>query len=329
MRTFQAVVDEGGFAAAAKALNMSAPVVTRLISDLELHLRTRLIQRTTRRMALTDAGETFLARVREILHDVDDAEAEACAHTRELSGVIRVCATPIIGSHLLAPLMASWHQRHPGTTIEIAVEPFPQNHIQAFDLSLLAVDEGYDANVVARPLLRSDYVVCASPAYLAERGHPQQPEELARHPYLRFPWQDDKGAARRGLRLREAGAAAQPRTVDVDMPVAMESLSHHVLHRAAMDGAGIAVLSRTLIAPELASGRLVHLLPDWLFGRFTVFAALPSRKIVPRKTRTLLEFLATSIPGGNGGAPAFAPRPGVPRPNRRKFRRPGLSPNFP
>ena len=91
MRVFERVVDEGGFAAAARALDMSAPVVTRLVADLEEHLGTRLLQRTTRRLSLTEAGQIYLNRVRNILQDIDEAHAVATAHTTELSGLLRRC----------------------------------------------------------------------------------------------------------------------------------------------------------------------------------------------------------------------------------------------
>ena len=99
MRVFQTVVDEGGFAAAARLLELSPPVVTRLVADLEQHLGTRLLQRTTRKLALTEAGDAYLARVRAILHEIEDAEAAAAASTRDLRGTVRVVAQPVVATN--------------------------------------------------------------------------------------------------------------------------------------------------------------------------------------------------------------------------------------
>ena len=289
MRVFQRVVDEGGFAAAARAMDMSPAAVTRSFGDLEQHLGARLMHRTTRKLALTDAGESYLLRVRGILHEIDDAEAAVGCSTQDLQGTVRVLASPVLATYFFAPQIAKWRERYPKVVLEIAIDPFPQSRVDEFDVTLMAVDEGYDASVVARPLASTEWIVCASPAYLKRAGTPLKPQDLAHHDYLKFPWQQAGGASSRRLRLRPVQGAGEP--VEVEMPVAVQSVSFDVLYRAALDGAGIAVLSRLLVAPHLASGELVHLLPDWLFGRLTVYAAVPSRKLIPARTRAFLAFL--------------------------------------
>lgn len=289
MRVFQKVVDEGGFAAAARALDMSPAAVTRLFGDLEHHLGARLMQRTTRKLALTEAGEMYLLRVRGILGEIDDAEAAVVASTQELQGTVHVLAPPVLASYFLAPQVAQWRQRHPKVALEIAVDPFPQTRVDEFDVTFMAMDEGYDANVVARPLATSEWILCAAPAYLQRRGTPAQPQDLAEYDYLKFPWQQAGGGSNRRLRLRPA--AGEEDGVEVDTPVALQSTSMEVLLRAALDGAGIAVQSRLLVEQHLASGALVHVLPDWIFGRLTVFAAVPTRKLMPARTRAFLDFV--------------------------------------
>lgn len=294
MRVFQRVVDEAGFAAAARSLDMSPAAVTRMVSDLEQHLGTRLMQRTTRKFALTEAGEAYLQRVRGILNDIAEAEAAAAASTRELQGVIHVLATPVLASYFLAPVVARWRDRHPKVALDIVVDPFPQGRVEEFDVTFLILEHGADASVVARPLSTSEWVVCASPAYLQRRGHPRTPQELAQHDYLRFPWQYSASQNNRRLSLKPVQPGLDP--VEVDMPVALQSASVDALYRAALDGAGIAMLSRLLVAPNLANGSLVHLLPEWVFGRFTIYAALPTRKLVPARTRAFIDFLAEVAP---------------------------------
>lgn len=290
MRVFERVVDEGGFAAAARALDMSPAAVTRLVGDLEKHLGARLMHRTTRKLALTDAGEVYLLRVRGILHEIDDAEAAVGSSMQELQGTVHILASPLLGTYFLAPHIAKWRERYPKVALDISVDPFPQSRVDEFDVTFMAVDEGYDASVVARPLARTEWILCAAPAYLKRAGTPLKPQDLVRHDYLKFPWQQGGGSSNRRLRLGPLQGEGE--AVEVDMPVVLQSVSFDVLYRAALNGVGIAVLSRLLVAPHLASGELVHLLPDWMFGRSTIYAAVPSRKLIPARTRAFLAFVS-------------------------------------
>lgn len=294
MRVFQRVIDDGGFAAAARALELSPAAVTRLISDLETHLGTRLIQRTTRKISLTEAGERYLERLRVILREIDDAESAAVASTRELQGTLHILSTPVLATHLLAPRIARWRALHPGVALDIVVDPFPQHRVEAFDVSFLLLEDGIDLNVVARPLAHTDMIVCAAPSYLARAGTPTLPAHLVDHQYLKFPWQQTTGHSARRFRLQRQDG--QGVSVEVDMPVVVQSASFDVLYRAALEGAGVAALSRALARPHLESGALVHLLPDWIFGRFTIYAALPSRKLLPARTRAFLDFMGEAAP---------------------------------
>ncbi len=287
MRAFQSVADEGGFAAAARALDMSPAGVTRLVADLESHVGARLLQRTTRHVSLTEAGEAYLARVRQILADVDEAFAVAQAHTEELSGVLRLLAPPVLAVHILAPLVAEFRRLHPQITIEIHVEALSAPPIGDYDITLLGADEHYDANVIARPIAATDAVVCASPEYLRRRGMPLQPEDLAAHDCLLRRRPETRGGAMRLFHPGEGNRA-------VDLRVQPVFVANHIetLLRAALDGAGICGQPLSLAAPYLRDGRLVRVLAPWTMGRYTTYAALPSRKFMPARTRAFLEFLS-------------------------------------
>jgi DNA-binding transcriptional LysR family regulator len=158
----------------------------------------------------------------------------------------------------------------------------------------MTVDEGYDASVVAKPLARTEWIVCAAPTYLQRAGTPLKPQDLERQDYLKFPWQQAGGSSNRRLYLRPVQGNGA--SVEVEMPVVLQSVSFDVLYRAALDGASIAVLSRLLVARHLAAGELVHLLPEWMFGRLTVYAAVPSRKLIPARTRAFLAFVSEQLP---------------------------------
>jgi DNA-binding transcriptional LysR family regulator len=292
MRVFQKVIDEGSFAAAARVLDMSPAGVTRLVTDLEQHLGTRLIQRTTRKLALTEAGQAYLLRVRSILSEVDDAEAAAGQSASELQGVVHVLATPLFANYFLATQMTRWLAQYPNVAIHLHVDPFPQNRVEEFDVTFMVVNEGFDANVVARPIAKTEYVLCASPDYLRRKGTPLLPQDLQGHQYLRFPWQASSGHAARGMRLSRLDGSQED--VEVAMRVVFQAESYETLFAAAIAGAGIGALPKFPATNYFASGALVHLLPEWIFGRYTVYVALPTRKLIPARTRAFVDF-ATQI----------------------------------
>lgn len=286
IRMFQQVVDDGSFAAAARKFNMSSAVVTRLIGDLEDHLGVRLLQRTTRRLALTDAGEAYLARVRHILNDIDEAHAAAQAHAQEMSGSIRILTPPIFAVRILAPLVGEFSRRYPQVVLDIHVDSHLVPPIEDYDLTLLGAGEAFDGNIIARPIASSDGILCASPGYLKKYGTPQQPEELPQHRCLRF-----KQASNKHLVWRLINPAEGKREVEIAIEPAMLTNHTDALIRACVDGAGISSQSIDLVASHLNNGELQRILSPWTTGRNTLYAALPSRKFIPKRTSVFLDFM--------------------------------------
>ena len=286
MRVFQAVADEGGFAAAGRLLDLSATAVTRLVADLENHVGARLLQRTTRKVSLTDAGVAYLARVRHILVDVEEAFGVAQAHTSEVAGTLRLLATPVIGVHILAPVVAKFQRQYTQVNVEISVDTLHEPSIGDYDLTLLGVDASYNANVIARPIVSTEGILCASPAYVQRRGLPGEPPELGQHDCLGMRRPSVHPGAWRLLSATDPVVA-----VEVDVHPGLVSNHTETLLRATLEGAGISAQPLNLVAPYLCDGRLVRMLPQWITGRFTLYAALPSRKFMPARTRVFLEFL--------------------------------------
>jgi DNA-binding transcriptional LysR family regulator len=284
MRVFATVVDEGGFAAAARALDLSAAGVTRMVADLEEHLGVRLLQRTTRRLALTDAGQAYLERVRHILTDVDEASAVAQRHSQAMSGVLRLLAPPVLAVHILAPLVGEFRSREPGITLDIHVGSPAGLQLESFDLCLMGTADDYNGNVIARSIVSTDAVLCAAPAYLRRRGTPAEPAELAAHECLRL-----KTPGRSPALWQLTHPERDP--VQVEYAPAFVCDHSDTLLRATLDGAGLSSQPVDLIAPYLKSGQLVRVLAPWITGRFTLYAALPSRKFLPTRTRVFLDFL--------------------------------------
>ena len=296
MKIFERVVEEGGFAAAARAMDMSPPVVTRMVAELEQHLGTRLLQRTTRKLALTDAGESYLQRVRAILHEIDDAEAAAAASTRDLRGTIRIVAAPVLAANFLAPMMAAWHAHYPKLMLDVSMDAYASSRVDEFDVTIMVAGEDFDANIVARPLVQGEAIVVASPDYLERRGIPREPQDLIHHDYLRDSSAPVRLQSGPGRKLRLQSLRADVPDEEVDAPAVLQSVSTELLMRAAVDGAGVAVTSRLLAEEHLARGELVHILPGWIFSRYTIYAALPSGRMLPARTRVFLDFLTEHVP---------------------------------
>jgi DNA-binding transcriptional LysR family regulator len=286
MRAFQQVVDDGGFAAAARTLDMSPAVMTRLITDLEQHLGARLLQRTTRKLSLTEAGQSYLQRVRHILNDVDQAEASTRQQTDELAGLLRIHTQPVMAVHIIAPLVAEFRRRYPKVVLDITVDSPLVPPIEDYDLTILGAGRLYDANVVARPVIVSEGLLCASPRYLRSAGTPRQPEDLKNHALLRL--------SQAGIRQREwqlINPEEGDREVAVEVKPVMMANHSDTLLRAALDGTGISAQPLDLVANYLRDGQLRRVLAPWITGRFTLYAALPSRKYVPARARVFMEFL--------------------------------------
>ena len=186
MRVFQKVIDEGGFAAAARALDMSPAVVTRLVADLENHLGTRLLHRTTRRVSLSPAGENYLNRVRGILQDIDEAHSIASAQTSEPKGVLRVLTPPVLATFLLAPLIAEFRALHPKIRLHVEVDSHEDLPIEDYDVTLLPTNDAFDADIVARKVSDTEAILVCSPEYIKRHGTPATPTDLAQHELLRL-----------------------------------------------------------------------------------------------------------------------------------------------
>ena len=286
MRVFLEVVDQGSFAGAARTLDMSAAVVTRLVADLEGHLGTRLLHRSTRRLSLSTAGELYVIRVRSILSDIEEADQAVSAQTQELSGVLRVLAPPVLATHVIAPLIAGFRRLYPKIVLELEVASHKEPPIEDYDITLMPTNGSFDGNVIASKVSSAEAILVASPAYLHRKGVPQRPQDLNQHDVLRLKVQ---GLQARSWQLFNSSQGDSPLVVAVD-PVLWINHSDTLL-RSALAGAGITSSATDLVAPYLLSGELVRVLAPWISGRLGLYAALPSRKFMPERTRVFLEYL--------------------------------------
>jgi DNA-binding transcriptional LysR family regulator len=317
MRAFVRVIDEGGFANAARALDVAPAAVTRAVADLEAHLGARLLTRTTRRHALTEIGGRYLERARSILAALEDATALVNASATEVRGRVKLRAGPSFAVHELGRRLPRFHAVHPQVTVEVTATAPVDDIDHTHDITIVTQREPLDGDFVAHRLARTEIVVCAAPSLLDRIGRPRDPAEMAAHTFL-VP-------ASRAQALTFVRTADGERATVTPARSALSTSNHDLNHAGALAGLGIAGLPSFLARKDLEAGRLERLLPGWRLFDMTIWACLPSRKHVPASTRALLEFLRDEFGGEDRdpwafdgkAAPLAAPRaaraPIVPR----------------
>jgi DNA-binding transcriptional LysR family regulator len=283
---FVAIAEAGGFSGAARRLGRSQPVLSRRLAGLEARLGVRLLERTTRRVRLTEAGALFHQRCREALALLREAESAAAETGIAPRGRVRVSAPPTWARARLAPRLAEFAAGNPEVEIEmVLLERYVDLVAEGFDL-VLRLGPVRDSSLASRTLSIERYVLCAAPSYLRRRGEPQSLDEIGAHnalvlasdrPRHRWPF-------RRGRRVIEVEARGTLRTNDAGL-----------LREAAIAGLGLTVLPSYLVEQDLAAGALVELLPTCKLPSFAVVALYPSRRQLPRRVRVFLDFL------GEGG----------------------------
>lgn len=298
LRIFTQVIAEGSFAGAARVLDLAPAVVTRAIADLEEHLGARLLNRTTRHLALTEIGEAYLLRARQLLADLDDADALAGAQTRRPGGPLRILCPPAFAAHQLARQLPRFHAQYPEITLEIATPGPVDAADENFDVSILSIgQQPLQGDFIARQLASSAFIICAAPAYLKQHGCPQQPQDLLQHPAL-LP---AVSALRRELTLYRqtpASGAEAVNQISLPLPPALLSTSQiELILAATLAGLGMAGLPSFVAEQALSTGLLQRVLPDWRGTTLNLYAAMPTRKHIPARTRVFIDFLVQTYGG--------------------------------
>lgn len=303
LRVFTQVIAAGSFAGAARTLDLAPAVVTRAVAELEDHLGVRLLNRTTRSLALTEVGEAYLQRAKRLLMELDEADTLAGAVNSAPSGNLRIVCPPAFATHQLVPRLPVFLQRFPSIQLELLAAGPVGAADENFDVSIVSVgQQPLQGDFVIRPLASSQFVLCAAPAYVARRGPVLQPQDLLQHDGL-LP---DVAAVRRELTLfgkvpGTADSARQIIKLNMRSPV-MSTSQLEVLLAAAVAGMGIAGLPTFMVADALRDGRLQRVLPEWHGGSLQLYAAMPTRKHVPTRTRAFIDFLVETF-GGNQDDP--------------------------
>jgi len=286
LTVFHAVVKHSSYAKAADELSLSPSGVSRIVSRLEERLGARLVQRTTRKLSLTEAGAAFHARTLQILVDLADAEVEVRETALRPRGKVRVSAPVVFGQLFVAPLLDQLLHAFPELTIELNLtDRFVDLIDEGMDLAL-RIGSLSDSRLIARRLCSNQRVLVASTSYLERRGVPSHPSELVNHDCVLFT----SLARPREWKLLGPGG---PITVSVSGRMASNNAD--VVASSAKRGHGITVGATLVVAQALRSGELVRVLSDWEFENTAIFAVYPSARQLSTKVRATVDFLAEHL----------------------------------
>jgi len=286
MRVFATVVEAGSFAGAARRLDLSRAMVSKHMAQLEGRLGARLLNRTTRRLSLTESGSVYFSHCQQILKDLEEAELAATRLTASPRGTLRVAAPLEFGMMHIGPLLPDYLALYPDIRLDFSLEN------RLVDL----VEEGFDVAIrlgampetglIARKLATDGFVVCAAPHYLQRHGVPRVPADLARHSCLHYT-----GLAT-GTEWRFIGR-------DGEHAVRMEGKLHannaDLLRSAALGGAGIIVVPRFLVGADIRAKRLQTLLTEYKTKELGIYVLYPSRKYLSAKVRSFIDFLVSRL----------------------------------
>lgn len=285
LKTFLRVAETGSFSAAAIDLGLTQPAVSRQVAALEAHLNTRLLHRTTSSLALTAEGEQMIPMALKVIEAVDALSETSCLDGGIVSGKVRISLPAPLGLYV-ADRLGGLLARQPGLSVELLFREEPSDLIgEGIDIEV-RLGTVLDGSLVCRRIGWTTAFLVAAPSYLERRGSPQTPDEIADHECICYSragegrsWSFSDGADEVAVRIA-------PRLL-ADNSIAV--------HRAALNGSGLAILSHILVGGDIEAGRLVNLMPDFPPSRFAINAVYPSRRSMPMRVRTVLDFLIEAV----------------------------------
>lgn len=290
MRAFVRVVEARSFTGAAAQLSLTTAFVSRAVSDLETRLQTRLLIRTTRRIALTEAGERYLQRCQQILADVERAELEASDAYALPSGKLRVHAMTSFGQQCIVPVIGRYQQAFPLVSVDLTLsQRTPDLLDDGYDVSLVLAPNLPDSGLVSQRLGSVVSIVCVSPGYLARGGAPQQPSDLREHACLHMvtPIYPPDEWTLSGPHGEERIALG---------PARFQCNNAEAVAVAVREGMGIGLLPIHSVIDGLRAGDLVRILSAYSSQQMNIYAVYASRQYLDAKIRTWVEFLRSQLP---------------------------------
>lgn len=260
LKTFCAVAACAGFSPAARQLGLATSSVARLVDALEQRLGAVLLNRSTRSVTLTDAGHAYYEHARRILAQLDAADDAVSGRAADVAGVLRVAAPVTFAALHIAPTLPLLRARHPRLTLDLRLDDAPANLVdESIDVAIRIGSPDAGASTIARRLGGHRRLLCASPAYLAARGAPRRPADLASHDCLQFSFAGN----RRTWRLRRRDGADAAAIEEIPVEAIVQANNGELLRQAAVAGMGVAMLADWLVQDDLRAGRLVPVLADY------------------------------------------------------------------
>ncbi|MEE2891197.1 MAG: LysR family transcriptional regulator [Pseudomonadota bacterium] len=286
MAVFARVVDTGSFSEAARELDLAKSAVSNHVRRLEEELGVRLLNRTTRRLALTEAGTRFHRRCQRILSEANEAVREVAAYQEQPLGKLSITCPVDFGTDYLIPQIARFRLKYPGLRIRVSLDDQMVNLVESgFDLAI-RIGRLADSSLIARQLADAPLYLCASKEYLDRVGRPDSPGALASHETIIFSQRREPSR----LTFTRAG-----QRITVGLRGSLETDSARGARAMALAGMGIGVMSRFGVGSLIESGRLERVLPDWSLPPTTAYAVYPHREHVEAKIRLFVDFLAAAL----------------------------------
>ncbi len=282
MNVFVRVAKAGSFAGGARELGISRAMATKHIMQLEGSLGTRLFNRTTRSLSLTDVGASYLERCQQVLLDVEEMESAVTHLQTEPRGVLKISAPPVIGASHITRAISQFLKIHSDLTVDLILQSSPGDLIdEGIDVAIYlgALD---DTSMVARKLASSSMIVCGSPDYLAKHGVPQTPEDLLNHSCL-VNWASSP-------RNKWQFKSETGQTV-VNVSGRMQANVADAIRMAAIDGLGLVMLASYVVSRDIEKGKLIAVLENYNLPPLDIHAVYPHRKYLSAKVRRFLDFL--------------------------------------
>jgi len=280
---FVQVAELGTLSNAADALGISVAGASRYLISLESRLGVRLMQRTARRMVMTEAGKAFYQRSKDVLSQMREAEALVTEAAVNPAGLLRVTASLSFCLLHIAPMLPAFLERHPQITVDVVSANRYYDIIDnGVDVAIRTRQVEAESNITIRRLAETRRILAASPAYIARRGQPSSPEELVQHKVLNYVHavNPTELSFRNGNEIRVAHIKAL-----------LDANDGQILRVAALDGMGILVQPKYIIYDDIAAGRLVPVLDDWDLPRLTINVAFQTRTHMPAKVRLFIDAL--------------------------------------
>ncbi len=285
MTAFATVVAAGSFAAAAQRLSLSPAAVTNHVRALEQRLGARLLNRTTRKVSLTEAGRDYYERCTQILAQIEEADGRVSALSSAPRGMLRVNASSVL-SYGLTTLIGDFSATFPEISVElIATDRLVDPVEEGFDVAI-RYNEAPDSSLIVRRLGQFRVVACAAPAYLEQRGVPQRPQDLSQHNCLAYMHPGFTALTREWKLIGPDG--------EVTVPISgnLHTNSLEAIRLALLEGRGIGMSQTYYLEEAVRAGELVHVLPEHHLGEYPIFALYPHRDYMPAKLRSFLDFAA-------------------------------------